>query len=73
MNKGLYIFLAPALKFEPLVKEEYTTETLAAIKSVDAIIYKSKTEDEEEVEQDLTWTNDIQKFAPVQRSFAREN
>ncbi|KAG1173229.1 hypothetical protein G6F70_006516 [Rhizopus microsporus] len=64
---------APALKFEPLVKEEYTTETLAAIKSVDAIIYKSKTEDEEEVEQDLTWTNDIQKFAPVQRSFAREN
>ncbi|EIE87193.1 hypothetical protein RO3G_11904 [Rhizopus delemar RA 99-880] len=47
-------------RFEPIMKEEYTEESLAAMKSINAILYTEKTEDEDEIEKDLTWTRDIQ-------------
>ncbi|KAG1236244.1 hypothetical protein G6F68_018872 [Rhizopus microsporus] len=60
-------------RFEPIMKEEYTEESLAAMKSINAILYTEKTEDEDEIEKDLTWTRDIQQFKSIKRAPAREN
>ncbi|CAO3680071.1 unnamed protein product [Rhizopus stolonifer] len=58
-----------AEKFELSTKEELTAETRGAIESLDKIFYVKELQNEE----DLTWTNYIQKFEPVKRETANEN
>lgn len=51
---------------------EYTTETLAAIQSIDSLLFKPQEHYTKE-EEDLTWTNPIQRFDPVYRPPVNEN
>lgn len=50
---------------------DLTTETIAAMKSVSELFDEKDAYEEEE--QDLTWTNPVQKFATTYRPPANEN